>query len=109
MEPITPFMPAELSKAYARLDSYSNDSLHVDFNLERMADALHVSELNGGVVKPLALELENALSEPTLDSGKLMLASIRLNEATNNMAVLDSAVTTFAALPNKLLKLGGGG
>jgi hypothetical protein len=109
MEPIPPLSPAEPAKAYAQLDAFANDGLQLDTNLSHMVSALQSSEAAGGMVKPHQADLLQVLSEPEIDQGELMAASIRLNSASNDLAVLQSAVTTIAAIPNKLLKLGGGG
>lgn len=109
MEAIQLISVAEPAKAYAQLDAYKGDALQIDANLSHMVDALKTSQTEGGMVKPYQQEVLRVLGEPELDQAALMAASIRLNEASANASLLQSAVSMAAAIPNKLLKLGGGG
>lgn len=108
MEPIPPLSPAEPAKAYAQLDAFANDGLQLDTNLSHMVNALQSSEAAGGMVKPHQAHMLQVLAEPEIDQGEMMAASIRLNAAANDVAILQSVVSMGAAIPNKLLKLGGG-
>ena len=69
---------------------------------------LQQSQAAGGLLKPYQNALLEALSGPEIDQASLMTASIRFNEASANVTLLQSAVSMAAAIPNKLLKLGGG-
>jgi hypothetical protein len=109
MQAIPPIAVTDTSAAYVRLDALKSDGLQIDANLAHLLDALQSSEAAGGLLKPYQKEVMGALAAPEIDQAELMATSIRLNEAAANVSMLQSAVSMAAAMPNKLLKLGGGG